>query len=224
VKIFFGVLLLAVALWIVAPVLPAWAVMGLIGAGLLVAAVYLKVFDRLADFAPGRQRLAKGVGLVLAVLGTTQVVGALSGGSDPMQPLRHLARGANDGGAAVNATTRGADFRRVRTVAELDATLKAAGRPVVLDFYADWCVSCKEMEHRTFSDPTVRERMAGALLLQADVTANSDEDKALLKRFGLFGPPGILFFDPRGEEQVDARVIGFVPPQQFTESLVLAGL
>ena len=224
VKVFFGVLLLAVALWIVSPVLPAWAVMALIGAGLLVAAVYLKVFDRLADFAPGRQRFAKGVGLVLAVLGTTQVVGALSGGSDPTQPLRHLARGVNDGGAAGNVNTRGADFRRVRTVAELDATLKAAGRPVMLDFYADWCVSCKEMEHLTFSDPTVQARMTGALLLQADVTANSDEDRALLKRFGLFGPPGIVFFDPRGVELADARVIGFVPPQQFTKALVLAGL
>ena len=224
VKVFFGVLLLAVALWIVAPVLPAWAVMALIGAGLLVGAVYLKLFDRLADFAPGRQRLAKGVGLVLAVLGTTQVVGALSGGDDPMQPLRHLARAGSESPTAVKAVTRGADFKRIRTSAELDATLRSAGRPVVLDFYADWCVSCKEMEHLTFSDPAVRERMAGALLLQVDVTANSDDDKALLKRFGLFGPPGIVFFDPRGVEQADARVIGFVPPQQFAEALAVAGL
>jgi thioredoxin:protein disulfide reductase len=227
VKVFFGVLLLAVALWIVSPVLPTWATMIVIGAGLLVGAVYLKLFDRLADFAPGRQRLAKGVGLVLAVLGTTQVVGALSGGDDPMQPLRHLARGGEVGvgnGGTGNAPARAADFKRVRNMAELDATLKAAGRPVLLDFYADWCVSCKEMEHLTFSDPVVQQRMAGALLLQADVTANSAEDKALLKRFGLFGPPGILFFDPRGKEQADARVIGFVPPQQFTEALVLAGL
>ena len=80
------------------------------------------------------------------------------------------------------------------------------------------------MEHLTFSDPAVRERMAGALLLQVDVTANSDDDKALLKRFGLFGPPGIVFFDPRGVEQADARVIGFVPPQQFAEALAVAGL
>ncbi|MBK6865318.1 MAG: protein-disulfide reductase DsbD [Ideonella sp.] len=225
VKVFFGALLLAVALWIVAPVLPAWATMILIGAALLVAAVYLKVFDRLADFAPGRQRLAKGVGLVLAVLGTTQVVGALSGGADPLQPLRHLARGSEAGaGVGVGNSGRAADFKRIRTTAELDAALKSAGRPVLLDFYADWCVSCKEMEHLTFGDPTVQARMAGALLLQADVTANSDDDKTLLKRYGLFGPPGILFFDPRGTEQVDARVIGFVPPQQFNEALRLAGL
>jgi thioredoxin:protein disulfide reductase len=221
VKSFFGVLLLAVALWIVSPVLPGWALMIVIGAGLLVGAVYLKLFDRLAESAPGRQRLAKGTALVLAVLGTTQVVGALSGGDNPLQPLRHLARGAD--GTAV-AATKGTDFRRIRNVAELDEVLKTAGRPVVLDFYADWCVSCKEMEHLTFSDPSVRPRMTNALLLQADVTANSADDKALLKRFGLFGPPGILFFDANGQEHADARVIGFLPPQRFAASLAVAGL
>jgi len=159
---------------------------------------------------------------VLAVLGTTQVVGALSGGNNPAQPLAHLAR-SNDG-VAPAAAVKGTDFRRVRNVAELDEVLKTATRPVVLDFYADWCVSCKEMEHLTFNDPAVRARMANALLLQADVTANSADDKALLKRFGLFGPPGILFFDTRGNEHADARVIGFLPPQRFAASLEVAGL
>jgi thioredoxin:protein disulfide reductase len=222
VKSFFGVMLLGVALWIVSPVLPGWALMVIIGTGLLIGAVYLKLFDRLADGAPGKQRLAKGFALVLAVLGTTQVVGALSGGDNPLQPLRHLARAS--GGAEGAVATKGTDFRRVRTVAELETTLKTAGRPVVLDFYADWCVSCKEMEHLTFSDPAVRSRMAGALLLQVDVTANSPEDKALLKRFGLFGPPGILFFDANSQENTDARVIGFMPPQKFAASLAVAGL
>jgi thiol:disulfide interchange protein DsbD len=223
VKTFFGVVLLAVALWIVSPVLPGWALMILIGAGLLVGAVYLKLFDRLAESAAGRQRLAKGLALVLAVLGTTQVVGALSGG-DNLQPLRHLARGSEGAATGIAKDGKATDFRRVRTVAELDATLKAADRPVVLDFYADWCVSCKEMEHLTFNDPVVSKRMANALLLQVDVTANSADDKALLKRFGLFGPPGILFFNTKGEEHAEARVIGFVPPQNFASSLALAGL
>jgi thioredoxin:protein disulfide reductase len=221
VKAFFGVLLLAVALWIVSPVLPGWALMIVIGVGLLIGAVYLKLFDRHVESATGRQRLAKGTALVLAVLGTTQVVGALSGGDNPLQPLRHLARG---GEASVSAATKASDFRRVRNVAELDAALKTAGRPIVLDFYADWCVSCKEMEHLTFSDPAVRARMTNALLLQADVTANSADDKALLKRFGLFGPPGILFFDANGREHADARVIGFMPPQRFAAALGVAGL
>ena len=222
VKHFFGVLLLAVALWIVSPVLPGWAPLMIVGAGLLVGAAYLKLFDRLPERAPGRQRFGKGVALVLAVLGVAQVVGALSGGANPLQPLRHLARGGE--GAVTTTAVNAADFKRVRTVDELNATLKTAGRPVVLDFYADWCVSCKEMAHLTFSAPDVRARMGNALLLQVDVTANSADDKALLKRFGLFGPPGILFFDPQGQERADARVIGFEPPQRFAASLTVAGL
>ncbi len=221
VKTFFGVMLLGVALWIVSPVLPGWALMIIIGAGLLVGAVYLKLFDRVGESAPGRQRLSQGLALVLAVLGTTQVVGALSGGDNPLQPLRHFARG---GEATAVAAAKTSDFRRVRSVAELDSILKTAGRPVLLDFYADWCVSCKEMEHMTFSDPEVRKRMAGAVMLQADVTANTADDKALLKRFGLFGPPGILFFDASSKELAEARVIGFLPPKRFAASLTVAGL
>jgi thiol:disulfide interchange protein DsbD len=220
VKTFFGVMLLAVALWIVSPVLPVWVVMLIIGSGLLVGAIYLRLFDRLADTASGHQRLGKGVALLLAVLGSTQVVGALSGGDNPLQPLSHFARSQGTARAEAPASS----FRRIRNVAELEAALKTADRPVMLDFYADWCVSCKEMEHLTFSDPAVQPRMARALLLQADVTDNSAEDKALLKRFGLFGPPGVLFFDKQGLEQADARVIGFVPAQRFIASLKAVGL
>jgi thiol:disulfide interchange protein DsbD len=103
----------------------------------------------------------------------------------------------------------------VKTSAELDARLAAADRPVLLDFYADWCVSCKEMEKYTFSDPKVAAQMRRMTLLQVDVTANSDEDKALLKRFGLFGPPGILFFDRQGQERRNLRVVGYQPAEQF---------
>lgn len=223
VKTFFGVLLLAVALWLVSPVLPGAVTMLLLGAAMLVAAVYLRLFDRMSDGGTGRQRFAQGLGLVCAVLGCTQVVGALSGADNPMQPLKHFARGAES--VATAATPQRTEFRRVQSVAELDAALKSAsGRPVVLDFYADWCVSCKEMEHLTFSDPTVRERMGRGLLLQVDVTANSADDKVLLKRFGLFGPPAILFFDGGGQEQASARVIGYVPPRKFEGALALAGL
>ncbi len=221
VKSIFGVLLLGVALWIVSPVLPGWALMLILGGGLLVGAACLKLFDRLTSPATGRQRLSQGVALFLAVLGTTQVVGALSGGDNPLQPLKHLARA---GEARTAVAARGADFRRVRNVAELDLALKTAGRPVMLDFYADWCVSCKEMEHLTFSDPAIRARMANALLLQADVTANSTDDKALLKRYGLFGPPGILFFGADGKERTEARVIGFLPAPRFATSLTVGGL
>jgi thioredoxin:protein disulfide reductase len=222
VKTFFGVLLLGVALWLVAPVLPGWAVMLLAGAVLLIVAVYLRLLDATPATAPASalQRLVKGVALVLAVLGSLQLVGALSGGSNIWLPLQHLARGAAAGSNAVAAT----EFRRIRNVAELDAVLQTANRPVMLDFYADWCVACKEMEHRTFSDPSVRMRMSQALLLQADLTANTADDKALLKRFGLFGPPGILFFNAQGQELPNARVLGFSPPSQFATALSAAGL
>jgi thiol:disulfide interchange protein DsbD len=110
----------------------------------------------------------------------------------------------------------------VRTVAELDtrvAEAAARSQPVMLDFYADWCVSCKEMEKFTFSDVRVQAKLAGVLLLQADVTANNDDDKALLKRYGFFGPPGIIFFDRNGKENPTVRVVGYQPAEMFLLSL-----
>lgn len=218
VKRFFGVLLLGVALWIVAPVLAAPALMLVIGAALLVVAVGMRLLEP-APRSSGRQRLARGVALVLAVLGTFEVAGALSGGKDPLQPLGHWTSAA----ATLTAATTLA-FRPVRTVAELDDALRGASAPVLLDFYADWCASCKEMERLTFADPSVRPRLQRAQLLRIDVTANSADDRALLKRFGLFGPPGVLFFDARGAERRDARLVGYVPPAEFATSLAAAGL
>lgn len=221
VKRLFGVLLLAVALWIVAPVLSATVLMLIIGAALLVGAGYL--FDRqAAPGASGWHRLRQGVALLLSVLGVAQVAGALSGADSVLQPLAHLASSTDR--TTVSARPGGPAFRRVHSVAELEAILRAERRPAMLDFYADWCVSCKEMEHLTFNHATVRSRLDSALLLQADVTANSANDKALLKRFGLFGPPGILFFGSDGQERANARVIGFMPPEKFSEMLTAAGL
>jgi len=113
-------------------------------------------------------------------------------------------------------------FERVASVADLDAKLAAPGRLVMLDFYADWCVSCKEMEAFTFSDARVKAKLERMLLLQADVTANTAEDKALLKRFSLFGPPGIVFFDARGREIRGLRVIGYQNAERFLKTLELA--
>ena len=110
------------------------------------------------------------------------------------------------------------------SIAELDQRLQSAGRPVMLDFYADWCVSCKEMESQTFVDPGVRAKLDKAVLLRADVTANSAEDQALLKRFHLFGPPGIILFDAQGREIGSTRVVGFQDAARFSTSLAAAGL
>ena len=224
VKRFFGVLLLGVALWIVSPVLPGTALMLLIGGGALLGAVWLGLLDRVPA-AGGAQRLGKGLALMLALFGATQFVGALSGGDSPLQPLRQFARaGEAQAGERAALARTGPAFRRIRTATELDSALRSAGRPVMLDIYADWCVSCKEMEHRTFSDATVRERLSNAVLLQADVTANSAADRALLRRFALFGPPGVLFFDAAGREHDKARVIGYMPPQRFADVLRRVGL
>ncbi|MGE5864061.1 MAG: protein-disulfide reductase DsbD [Rhizobacter sp.] len=221
VKHAFGVMLLAVALWLVSPVLPAWALMSLTGALLTVTAVYMGAFDRLGDTVAGSTRLFKGVGVVLALVGAAQFVGALSGGRDTLQPLAHL---ASRGGKAADAAHAGPSFKRVRTVAELEQAVASAGRPVMLDFYADWCVSCKEYERFTFQDEQVRRRLGDFELLQVDVTANSADDKTLLKRFGLFGPPGIVFFDPQGREKSAARVVGYQAGPEFLRSLDAAAL
>ena len=234
VKRFFGVLLLAVAWWRLSPVLP--GPVGVAGWGLLllVAASLFGAFDRLAEAAGAGARLGKALGVALAVLGAAQLLGAAAGASDALQPLSRFAQKAmlpgpagagSDGTVASRATAEvGPRFRRVQNLADLDTVLQSAGRPVMLDFYADWCVSCKEMEHLTFSDPRVSARLDSLLLLQADVTRNSADDRALLKRFGLFGPPGLLFFDAQGHELVSQRVIGYQDAPRFLASLAAAGV
>ncbi len=202
VKRFFGVLMLAMALWLVSPVLPASVQMVLWTALLLGYGAYL--LRRRGHWA------ALAFGAVFGILGAMQLVGVASGGRDPLAPLAHL----------TGAQQQHLAFKRVKTVDELDAALAAlGGKTAMLDFYADWCVSCKEMEKLTFVDPQVQAKLANTVLLQVDVTANDVHDKAMLKRFGLFGPPGIIFFDPSGAEIPDSRVIGYQNAQKFLVSL-----
>lgn len=205
VKRFFGVLMLGLAVWMVSPIIPdavqmiAWAALGIAyGAYLL--------------WAAKGGWISKAVGLVFAALGLIQLVGVATGGRDALAPLAHL---RNDG-------IQHAAFTRVKTVADLDAAIaKAHGKNVMLDFYADWCVSCIEMEKLTFTDPRVQTQFADMVLLQVDVTANDAHDKELLRRFNLFGPPGIIFFDKNGQEIRGGRVIGFQKADKFTKSLAL---
>ena len=212
VKKAFGVMLLAVALWMITPVIPALASMLGWAALLLFSAIFLHAIDPLPPQARGWQRFWKGVGVVLLLCGAAILVGALAGSRDPLQPLSVLR-------AQAAAPLDVPQFEKVSSIAELDARLATTDRPVLLDFYADWCVSCKEMERFTFSDAAVAARMGRMLLLKADVTANTDEHKALLKRFGLFGPPGILFFDAAGKEREGLRVVGFMKAAPFATVL-----
>ncbi len=209
VKAVFGVLMLAVAVWMLERILPATVVMVLWALLFIVPAVYMGALDPIAGKG-GWQKLWKGLGVVLLVYGALLLIGTASGGRDPLAPLDHL-RFA--GGAVQQPHLQ---FKTIKSSADLDRELAAAGgRPVMLDFYADWCISCKEFEKYTFSDPDVIAALQGAVLLQADVTANDEADQALLKRFGLIGPPAILFFDTVGEERKNYRVVGFMKPEQF---------
>ncbi|QBE63406.1 protein-disulfide reductase DsbD [Pseudoduganella lutea] len=202
VKRFFGVLLLAMAWWLVSPVLP--GIVQMAGWTLLGIAYGIYLFRHHKGW-PAQLAAAAFIGF-----GIVQMIGVATGARDPLAPLAHLR------GAVGNEL----HFKRIKSVAELDRVLAdTGGKTVMLDFYADWCVACKEMEKLTFVAPAVQERLKNTILLQADVTANNEDDKQLLKRFTLFGPPGIIFFDRNGREIADSRVIGFQGADRFLVSL-----
>ncbi|MBF0212882.1 MAG: protein-disulfide reductase DsbD [Magnetococcales bacterium] len=213
VKQFFGVLLLMVAVWMVQPVIPDWLSMLLWSLLLIGWAVHLGALE---PAPPGGKRFGKSFAVVLLMAGSMLLIGLMGGSRDLLKPLAVFA-GRGEG---VSFSGDHLAFQRIRDGAALNALIAAnPGRRVMLDFYADWCVSCKEMEKFTFSDPGVRARLRDVLLLQADVTLQTEEDKALLKRFGLFGPPAILFFDPQGVEQSRFRVIGYQDAPTFLAHL-----
>jgi len=203
VKPLFGVVMLALALWMVASLIPSWALMA--GWGLLAIAygIFILLSGHLGWFP-------KLFGVLFVLLGAVQWIGIATGSDNPFAPWENLR----------DKRAHKTEFKKIKTVEELDQALASAGgKAVMLDFYADWCVSCIEMEKLTFTEPAVKQVMDQMLLLQADVTANDADDKALLKRFGLFGPPGIIFFDRDGQEILQARVIGFKSSDIFLQRL-----
>lgn len=132
--------------------------------------------------------------------------------------MPHLA--FSGGGSGESSTTTNLSFQWVKNIDDVEKAIAAAkGKPVMLDFYADWCTSCKELEHNTFANPKVKKMLSDFVLLQADVTNNRDHDNALLKKYGLFGPPGILFFNAQGQEIKNARLVGYVEPKRFIDHL-----
>lgn len=222
VKHFFGVLLLGVAIWLISPVIPAVAHMLLWATLLIVSAIYLHAVDPLRPDASGFRKFLKGLGMIALLTGVALLIGVLSGSRDILQPLSKLnvANADVSGTKKSTAQTGHLPFQRVKSVAELEQhILQARDKYVMLDFYADWCISCKEMERFTFTDEKVQSRLKEVVLLQVDVTAGTPDDAALLKRFKLFGPPGILFIDRQGREIPRIRLIGYQDTERFLSIL-----
>jgi thioredoxin:protein disulfide reductase len=219
IKQFFGVLLLGVAIWLISPVIPPVVHMLLWAALLIISAIYLHAVDPLRPGASGLQKFLKGLGMISLLTGVALLVGVFSGSRDILQPLSKISIASSD-----TATKDGSEagrnghlqFRKIRSIAELEQqVLQSRDKYVMVEFSADWCVSCKEMERFTFTDSKVQSRLKDVVLLQADVTAGTPDDQALLKRFKLFGPPGILFLDREGREVRGVKLIGFQDPERF---------
>lgn len=222
IKQFFGVLLLSVAIWLISPVINEVVHMLLWAALLIISAIYLQAIDPLPERASGLRRFLKGVGVIALLVGVALLIGVLSGSRDVLQPLSKIGIAGSTSVNGLKTDNAGMTsyaslpFRRVKTVAELDEIVRQSNNQyLMVKFYADWCVSCKEMERFTLSDAQVQARLEDVMLLTIDVTEGNADDMALLKRFSLFGPPGILFIDRQGNDIPDVRVIGFLNKNDF---------
>jgi thiol:disulfide interchange protein DsbD len=221
IKALFGVLFLGVAVWMLERILPGALTLALWALLVIVGGYYFGGFGRTSAGAAAPRLLARGLGLAAIVWGTIMMIGAAAGGHDPLQPLRGATL-PGFGGQAGATASEALPFRKIASVGDLDrelAAAQAAGQPVMLDFYADWCVSCKEMEKYTFSVPEVQQDLAGFVLLKADVTANSEADQALFRRFGVYGPPTTAFFGTQGRECRAFRLVGYVKADDFRSHL-----
>lgn len=215
VKNAFGFMLLGLAIWMMSRVLSGEVTLALYGILVFMAGVFLGGLTTLSADAPGRAKLGKGFGLLAVIYGAVLLVGSMAGSNSMLRPLEALNVG---GGTVAGLDHRGLEFRRIKTTADLDAALAGAaaeGKSAMLDFYADWCVSCIEMEEFTFTDADVQRALSDTVLLQADVTANDEADQALLERFGVFGPPTIIFFGKDGAQKNGYEVVGYMKAKEF---------
>ncbi|MBL8197964.1 MAG: protein-disulfide reductase DsbD [Chromatiales bacterium] len=219
VKAIFGLMMLGMAVWMLDRLWSGTVTMALWGILLVTASILLGTFTQLDGRATLKHKLGKGLGVIVLLYGLVLLLGAFGGSKDPSQPLGFLRGAAPRSG---DSHAESSPLSRIKTSADLDAQLAratAAGKPVMLDFYADWCVSCKELEKYTFSDPVVRKELENAIALQADVTAMDADDQVLMKRFGIIGPPTIVFFSAGGSEQAAFRVVGFMKAEAFATHL-----
>ena len=216
----FGFMMLGLAVWMLSRILPGNVTMLLWAVLVFMAGVFMGGLTTLTSESTGSQKLGKGFGFLAIIYGVVLLLGGLTGGSNPLKPLASVNLGS--GGAMVAETEHELPFKRVKTVDDLDREVAAAaseGKTAFLDFYADWCVSCKEMEAWTFTDAEVQAELANTVWLQADVTANDELDKELLDRFEVFGPPTIIFFGTDGQQRHGYEVVGYMEAKQFAEHL-----
>jgi thiol:disulfide interchange protein DsbD len=215
----FGFMMLGLAIWMLSRILPGDVTMLLWAVLIFMVGVFSGGLTSLAPDSTTVQKLGKGFGLLAIIYGVALLLGGLTGGSNPLKPLASINLG---GGTIVVEAEHELPFKRIKTVADLDRELAAsssAGKTAFLDFYADWCVSCKEMEAYTFTDSEVQTELANTVWLQADVTANDAADQALLERFGVFGPPTIIFFGRDGQQRNGYEVVGYMKAKDFAEHL-----
>ncbi|HEX3895871.1 MAG TPA: protein-disulfide reductase DsbD [Rudaea sp.] len=219
VKAVFGVTFLALAIWMLSRILDAAWIMLMAGVLMMACAVYLGALERLPEGASGWKKLWKTFGVVLLVGGAAELIGAAAGSNDLLQPLRGVEAGAGAAGSASAATL---PFHKVKSIDDVDrelAAAKSSGKPAMLDFYADWCVSCKEMEKFTFTKSEVQTALSNFVLLQADVTANDDTDQALMKHYGIVAPPDTIFFAASGAEQHSLQLTGPEDADNFVKRI-----
>jgi len=217
VKNAFGFMMLGLAVWMLSRILPGGVTMLLWAVLVLMTGVFMGGLTTLTTGSSGVQKIGKGFGFLTIIYGVILLLGALSGGSNPMKPLASINFG---GGTLVTKQQHELPFQRIKTVDDLDREVAAAasqGKTALLDFYADWCVSCKEMEAYTFTDSDVQAALSNTLWLQADVTANDAADQLLLQRFGVFGPPTIIFFGADGNQRHGYEVVGYMKAEDFVE-------
>ena len=215
IKSVFGVLMIALAIWLLERIIPGWVALLLWGSLLIVSAVYLGALNSLSMVSTGWEKLLKGFGLIILVYGSLLIVGSASGSQNVWQPLTALTSPSFNTGE----NQHGVKFIQIDNLTELEQQLSRSTRPVMLDLYADWCTECKTMEMTTFKDPTVVAALANTTTLQLDMTDNTAEHKALLKKFSIFGPPTILFFDSQGDEYSQYRLIGGLDAQDFSQHI-----
>ena len=198
----FGIVMLGVAVWLLDRVLDASVIMVLWSLLLLGSAIYLKIYTNI---------IIRLISMVLLILGTVLLVGAISGATNPLKPLDKFTSSKSV------VSTNELVFQKVKNIVELELAIKNSDKPIMLDFWASWCVACKELEEITFKDDEVIKKLQGFTLLKADVTANSDDDKALQKMFAVVGPPALVFWDKDKNEVKSSKIVGYKNPKDFLE-------